>query len=53
MNGVDVVVDIAKEALYTIISVALPVLLVSLIVGLISIIICNGFIRIRFKTEVC
>lgn len=35
LSGVDVVVDIAKEALYTIISVALPVLLVSLIVGLI------------------
>lgn len=35
MNGVDVVVDIAKESLYTVISVALPVLLVSLIVGLI------------------
>ena len=31
----DVVVDIAKESLYTVISVALPVLLVSLIVGLI------------------
>ena len=35
MNVVDVVVDIAKESLYTVISVALPVLLVSLIVGLI------------------
>ncbi len=35
LSGVDVAVDIAKEALYTVISVALPVLFVSLIVGLI------------------
>lgn len=35
MGGVEIVVDIAKDTLYTVIVVSLPVLLVSLIVGLI------------------
>ncbi len=35
MNGADIVVDIARDTLYLVISVSLPALLVSLIVGLV------------------
>lgn len=35
MNGADIVIDIARDTLYLVISVSLPALLVSLIVGLV------------------